>query len=413
MKRKTKKKLIVGIILYTVLLGTILGVSFAWFINNREVTVKSSDDMVITVSSKLEIKMLNDGGSGEWGSVASKTLDKTYPDISGNGVDFFFPISLNESDDPFFSDPTSFLYVNEAKNPEYYCLTARMVLRTGSPMDVYLANDSSVTGENMEEKDDLTKSVSSDVIAGAVRVAFYEETTVTAADGSPSTSEQLRCIWIPNDRYEITAEGNKYVFTEEGSREAYCYLAPDNGSFDENTTEMVEIPWSAEQYASGLVLVGNDRLAQDPDAQGKAALSATNGSTSLLRFHCENGVEEKVLTVRIWVEGTDREAISTLNGGRIQYCLNLIGIEKESYSSEEQEEFEALSADASVGLLKAGNASVTSGELDYSFNGIDWEMFLGNDEEFLTKLNEQGRVFVRMPETRDKKASSVREIRPS
>ncbi len=406
MKRITKKKLILSILLYAALLGVVLSVSFSWFINNREASIITDDDMVITVGGKLEVRMADDEAS-EWGSLISMNIDKIYPDITGDGNDFYFPLTLGKDDIPVYNDPESFIYINEAKKPEIYMLTLKLNFRTSVPMDVYLSNLSNILGEDMETADDLTKSVSSDVIVGAVRVAFYENGTQTLEDGSVVATETLKSIWIPNDKYEIISERNKYTFTEDGTRETYKYLAPNNGAFNEDTTAMEEREWSIDQYASGYLLVGHDRLAQNGGTDGdKAVLPMTNGSPSLLRFDCANGSEEKTLTVRIWIEGTDREAITTLNGGRIKYALNFVGISKEACTDEELAVLDGIHADATNILLKEDGSSVQSGLLRYSLNGIDWDDY----DPLETDLSTADEVYIHLTESRDKLPSRVRKI---
>ena len=91
---------------------------------------------------------------------------------------------------------------------------------------------------------------------------------------------------------------------------------------------MEKCTWSEEDYSSGAVLVGGERLAHPSDASGP---SDPNGSPVLLSL---NGLETKVLIIRIWVEGTDNEAVSTLNGGRIKYDMNFVGIVPTEIESE-------------------------------------------------------------------------------
>ena len=68
MKRTTKKKLIMSILLYAALLGVVLSVSFSWFINNREASIATDSDMVITVGGRLQVKNADDENSA-WSSI--------------------------------------------------------------------------------------------------------------------------------------------------------------------------------------------------------------------------------------------------------------------------------------------------------------------------------------------------------
>ena len=276
--------------------------------------------MVITVDNRLEIRqyVANQGKDTGWGAVLQTKFNGSYPDITGDGVNFYFPTSLDGNDQPYFDKPSeTFVCLNGRKDQDLFFMTLKLEFRSRTPMDVYLADDSCVLGVDIDKMDDLTQSISSDLIAGAVRVGFYEQ----MKNEEGQVVEVLKTVWIPNDSYHvISLENGSYTFEiSENEIETYGYLAPNNGTL-ENSTYMEECTWSEEAYASGAVLVGDDRLAQAATA---TAPSSTNNSVPLLSL---DGKETKVLVIRIWIEGTDREAVSTLNGGQMKYDLNFIGI---------------------------------------------------------------------------------------
>ena len=93
-----------GITLYVVIIGLAAVVSFSWFIINREVSLESSNELVVTAGNNLEIS--NDGVN--WGSKVTVGVDDinfSYPDISGDGITFYYPKSLTHDDQVFEKDP--------------------------------------------------------------------------------------------------------------------------------------------------------------------------------------------------------------------------------------------------------------------------------------------------------------------
>ena len=320
MDRNHIKGVLTTLSLCLVLLLAIGAASYAWFINNGEAGIRTDDNVAITVDNRLEIRpyVSNQDKEAGWGADYQTSFTGSFPDITGDGVNFYFPTSLDDADQPYYDKPSeTFVCLNGRADLDLFFMTLKVEFRSRTPMDVYLADDSSVLGVDIDKIDDLTQSVSSDLIAGAVRVGFYELTK--NEDGQ--AVEVLKTVWIPNDSYHLIDLGDgSYTFKTDGDEaETYGYLAPNNGTL-ENSTYMEECTWSEADYDSGAVLVGHDRLAK---ASTATAPSTANNSVPLLSL---DGREAKVLIIRIWVEGTDREAVSTLNGGQMKYDLNFIGI---------------------------------------------------------------------------------------
>ena len=309
MNRNHIKGVLTTLSLCLVLLLAIGAASYAWFINNGEAGVRTDDNVVITVDNRLEIRPV--GSEDEsWHAILTQKQGGTYPDITGDGLHFYFPTTLTADDEPVYDDLSTFAYVNNLSDRDLFYMTLKIEFRSRIPMDVYLAEGSFVGGMDMATLDDLSESVSSDLIAGAVRVSFAEEKLV---DGK--RQEELKVVWIPNDHYQLIVNDDGSFDWETGSTvtEAYGYLTPNNGTLDDST-EMVWTTWSESDYTSGRVVVGED---------GLATTGNPNGCRPLLSL---NGRETKTLVIRIWIEGTDNEANSTLNGGYIKYNLNFVGV---------------------------------------------------------------------------------------
>ena len=320
MKLRKIRKVLGILLLCTVLLTVAVAVSYAWFINNSEVNLATDGNVHLTVDNRLQIRAYSPNNTPDsgWGAGYTTAIEGSYPDITGDGEHFYFPTALDLDDQPFYDQPSeTFIYLNERMDQHLFYITLKVEFRSHTPMNVYLAQGSSVLGVDMEKHDDLTETVSSDLIAGAVRMGFYELTK----DGEGNPVEILKTVWIPNDTYHLIDNGDgTYGYDIGGENtEIYGYLAPDNGTL-KDSAYMKECTWSEEDYTSGAVLVGDGMLATPADGSGP---SDPNGSPILLSL---DGHDTKVLIIRIWVEGTDNEAVSTLNGGRIKYDMNFVGI---------------------------------------------------------------------------------------
>ena len=104
----------------------------------------------------------------------------------------------------------------------------------------------------------------------------------------------------------------------------------------------------------------------------------------------ENEPVYKSLTIRIWVEGNDRETISPLLGGMFDIKLGFVGIEKEENENE-------------VNVTKSGNTlSGFDSTMEYSYDHKTWYNELTTFEDCT--------IFVRYKETETNFASDYIEI---
>jgi len=346
MKERTRKYVRLSLILYVALLSAAVIATAAWFITSRTASIKTSEDMVITAGQQLEISMAD--GSANWGSTLETPVPSlSIPDITGNGVNFYFPTTLDSNDMPIMSDASTFTDVSENPNGEYY-IELKVKFRTAAQTKVYLSNQSQITPKDLNAANDLTGTVSKDILAGAVRVCFYEE-------GHPEN----RMIWIPNDTYQLSSTGEGHTFVQNGQREdSYGYLLVGNNQVTSHL-------WGTDDFRAGKVIVGTTALASPAKTVDEVAVPAmTNGGAPLLTFDGGTEMVEKTLVIRIWLEGTDREAVTDLVGGQFSYNLDFISINKEENSN-------------TLGTVTWANDGKLQGIPDntiveYSFNAIDW-----------------------------------------
>jgi len=400
-KSNTKSKKIKWLtaILYIVILCLLATGTLAWFIFDKTATIENNGDMQIVAGSRLDIS-LDDGAT--WGSNYDVTISQTsYPDITGDGKNFICPMFLDADDNVFANDPNTFRVIDD-ENENLYYISLRIKFRTAADTEVYLSNESYVKPKNMQVSD-INKSIygniSRDGIAGAVRVSFSEETE----DKNGVPIEELRNIWIPNDKYELYYQSEEAKFKETGTREAgYGYQYLNDGKIESYT-------FSDEDYYSRNVTVGGAEALASP-TQSDGSTARVNQAQKLLDFSSNAsesvmGIREKTLIVRIWIEGTDREADKALVGGEMSYKLHFICIDKnENPNGEKLEQIELNAENKTLSI--PDSTMELSEKVEYSTNGIDWTAYTTS----VSYGDKNKYIYIRFVETVADKASEVKVI---
>lgn len=392
------KMIKIAIVLYIAIAVVITGTSVAWFATNNKVEVAPTDDISITADSRVEFST-----DGEvWGSSLQITPNITqYADVSGDGIDFWFPRYLSDSDEVDLGNRDAFEHVNtleEGKSDPYF-ITLRLKARCASALDLYLDGTSEdgkcasyvapkettpIQGEGgisaYTRPSPLNPELSADHIAAATRVAFVE-----MVEGV----EVLKTLWIPNDKTQLYYDSDGIPrINSAGEREAYGYLRL-------NEDEMENYTYSVEDMLSGSIIVG-DPQSQEAVDTGEAIIPPTIGMNKPILSFDGAKLEEKELVIRIWIEGTDREANAALNGGDMIYKFAFTGIVKDTY--EEQE----LTYNDN-GLFYGSDAAT---DLVYSINGIDWLSY--SNETLKNAIGDDvSKFYVRKKETAAYRAGAV------
>jgi hypothetical protein len=160
---------------------------------------------------------------------------------------------------------------------------------------------------------------------------------------------------------------------------------------------MENYTYTTEELLSGSIIVGTP--------QSIPAIANENGTTPptigmnapILSFSGSQ-LEEKELLIRIWIEGTDREANAALNGGDMLYRFAFAGISKNAPAEQEL-------TYTSEGLFYGANAAE---DLVYSTNGIDYWVSFSNQTMHNVPLPNE--FFVRKKETAAYKAGIVYRV---
>ena len=395
-KSGNKRFLKISIVLYIVIIAIIVVYTVSWFITNRRVEVGTNEEISINVGAKLEILQLDKEDANWSTSIKINTADDlSYSDITGNGLKFYFPTYLDGNDQPNTNDVESY---KEVKDGDTNLITIRLKVRTADNIDLYLSNASYVMPEDEETKDALFSGgqFANDYIAGASRVAFIE-----VVDGE----EVLKNVWIPNDEYELTyPEKDMATFTKTGTREESYTYQTVNGNAVETIT------YTADDFANGLVTVGSKNLAFNvaSDEENATIPPMINSGAPILSFTDSNAVQEKELIIRMWFEGTDREADKAFNGGRVKYNVSFVGIIKDNASTADVERLNTLQY--RNGQLYFGAETEAGTGFLYSLNGIDWSEY--NKTNLTTSnVGTVGEyVYVKTKETSSVKSSEVVKI---
>lgn len=391
MSTATKKWVKLSVILYVVILLFVSVATFAWFLFNDTATLQTKENMQITAGNKLEILLVDDAGNAlvnDWASnIGVTTPTRVFPDITGDGTNFYFPQTLF-NDEPASMDYDKFIDIGlETKeNRDAYYITVNVQFRTTTPMDIYLAEGSYIKAMDEDTEGDnksILGNFSRDYIAAASRVSFSEKV------GSDTI---LKNVWIPNDKYQLQydSEHRDEVtgFTTDGEREEFKYLIKTGAT-------MSEYKYTPQDYADRMVTLGSQQLASTQYA-------VIGDSACLLSFDASDvagGVAKKTLVIRIWIEGTDREAHMALSEGNMQYKFCFVGVHKK-----DREDDFASGITISDGKLVKGGSNLTSGQWEYSLNGIDWIEY---SDSLNSDASASTRLFVRSKEAEGYKPSNA------
>ncbi len=357
----TKKKIVFSILSIVLALTLVAGV-YAWFYMNESTYVDYGSDIVCEAGKSLEISADN---GNSWDGVISLTgFSSEMQDITGDGVNLYYPTKMDDYNQPVSYDVAT-VYNSTTKEGDYVELTLRF--RSTSAMDVYLSGESFVSPANPDKTGNIFGDFSRDYIAGATRVAFIENGTT-------------KMVWAPNPEYQLTRnENGAYHFTTAGTPETYYFT---------DTNHAVQ-PYTAEDYATSRFVTGS--TGADVDTTGKSArLFSIRPSAD------DYGYAD--LTVRVWFEGTDREACHALAGGQVKVKLKFTGIDKSEVSTAQQQTLNAVS-------YSGGSVRGYLEGMSLSTDGKTW-----TDYPALPDLNGCTQAFVRYKETASHFASAVKAI---
>ena len=346
-------------------------VSYAWFVKTSK--NETSDLTIKTKASRLLYISLDDGET--WDTELNLNLDDKFKfnnEVTSDGVNFYKAATKREDGIP--------ITFKEAIAGSDY-LEFDILFKANAPLGVFLDSDSFVIPSVGVEYDDLIGDMvtrksaygdfSRDLIAGALRISFTENAYVS---GEYISNLKSSLVWAPNKNYELIYNNGIYSFDINSSNlQDYRYIDSSNG------------------YEYKLIDNFKDNLNTDYDNDD------ANGDPMITKIDPEFNDGIKSVTVRIWVEGNDRETHDALTGGMFKLNLNFMGIVKEE-------------RDKIPAVIPQNNtiANFSSG-MEYSTdNGCNWISY----EENSNPTFEPGDVvLVRFSEDDNYYASGANEIK--
>lgn len=281
---------------------SVLVVSYAWFFRGTQ--VESKDLTIKTKASRILYISLDNGVT--WDTELSLNLGNDFKfntEVTGNGIKFYKALTKREDGAPI-------TFTTAEKGVDY--LEFDILFKANAPLGVFLDSDSYVlpsvgtTQNNLIGQGVLRRSsygdFSRDLIAGAVRVAFIENDYV---EDQYVPKLKTSMVWAPNKNYELIYQNNQYTF-------------------DINSTNYQDYKYVDAEEGINYINVDNlkDNLNTDFDND------YANGDPMITKIdeNFNNGI--KAVTVRIWIEGNDREAHTALTGGIFTLNLSFMGIIK-------------------------------------------------------------------------------------
>lgn len=285
----------------------IIAVTFSWF--NRNEIIGAINSLGVKSEEIKDIQIsLNEGVT--WSGIAVLDIGANYEfanEVTSDGAKFYKASSKTMAGTPIAFTPA-------ISGTDY--LEFNIWFKSSIPTNIYVEQKSDVYPAAGKTPDNLLNSniviresadgnFSRDLIAGAVRVAFIENDYI---NGRYVPQNEPKLIWAPNKNYEVRRVNNSFVANiESTSQQNYTYIDVESSNvFTEKSLEVVE------------------------DINASYASKKANGDSAIITI--DNASEDdseniKVVTVRVWIEGNDREAIYPLKGGMFNIKLSFVGIE--------------------------------------------------------------------------------------
>lgn len=362
---KERRRIIITAIELIVIVCSIIVATYAWFYRNKEV---DTADIAVTTNSHVELLVSLDDGK-TWTSDTSFNIPANFifsSEITSDGVNFYKATSKDEYGVP--------LTLVRAISGEDY-LEFRILFKSSGDVGVFLQNTSYVIPGVGTDSSDLVGSsaknksssgnFSRDLIAGAVRVAFVD-TEIVDDEYVPNSYANL--VWAPNKNYYV-----------------YCDLyACDVDLFSDRSQEYRYIDGSSTENSYKYIANFKDKLS----ANFSESMAYGDPYITLIRTSEDaegNSSGIHAVTVRIWIEGNDREAINALAGGEFNLSFDFIGFQKQIVTNKPE-----------VSKLGSGFKGFVS-NMEYSVDrGVNWIKY---SDDPVPSFDASTVVYVRYSET--------------
>lgn len=300
---KEKKKVISTAFRLLVILASIALASYAWLNRNRKL---STDEFKLRTNSYTDLTISLDEGQ-TWSTELALDLSPDFAfkdEITGDGINFYQASSKRDDGTP--------ITFKKASNKSY--LEFDVWFKSSGNAGVFLQNNSYVlpaigTNEsdligNNVERISSSGNFSRDLIASSVRLAFIEN---NKSNNQYILNTKPSLVWAPNKKYEINCNtGVCNVSLDSTNKQEYTYIdASETNLKHSNVTNL------------------KDTL--------KASYEERNAHGDPMITYIDTKVDEgiKKVTIRIWIEGSDRDNVTALTGGMFVMNLSFTTISKQ------------------------------------------------------------------------------------
>lgn len=277
----------------------LVSVTCCWFIFTKNTSV---DSIKLEVTGVISVT-ISDVNKEHWDNkVEVDSLSKSViTEMSGNGEKLYKPIIEKNAVKAFLINDQS-LVIDEKNDStiEKGYIELITYVRTNGPICLYLSPESSVTP--------VSDTKIQDNIAGAIRVAVLTE------DNDPF-------IWAPNSTYEYDPETNS-VNKSGTPEDKYTYVYKDS---EETTLTPSDIKTIDNTDLSPVGVSDDKRFVWGNLNEIENYVSSVDPI-----FKTPLDLTEEVqyqMVIRIWIEGTDREAVKSLVGGKFNINLTFLAVD--------------------------------------------------------------------------------------
>ena len=306
-ENKLKETILINLIKLFLSVLTLSVAVYAWFMNDVETEINA---LSVVAEKIVDLQISLDEGQ-TWSQEAVLDIEEDYTfynEVTSNGIDFYKAGSKT-----IYGIPKSFI---EAEAEKDY-MEFKVYMKSDVPANVYLEEKSSIypaAGESevyllgtphvIRESSD--GNFSKDLIAGATRVAFINNKK--QENGQFIEENETSLVWAPNKGYEIDTSIEPYIASiNSQNSQNYNYINVES----EYVFEEKEVPNFIDTISTSAI---------------GTQVNDENLITAFSNEEIESGNNLKVITIRIWVEGNDRETIATLKGGLFNIRLSFLAV---------------------------------------------------------------------------------------
>ncbi len=362
MKHKALKS---GIELFIILVSAVVA-AYAWF--NHQTYAKPTD-LAMSTKSFIDLLISTDNGH-TWSSKSNLNIPEDFVfgnEVTGDGINFY--VKNLEKD-----DGTPINFIPATANKDY--LEFQLLFKSTNNCGVFLEENSFInplagtTSEELIGSDVTSKSnsgdFSRDLIAGTTRIAIIKNELV-ANRYYPTNKPSL--LWAPNPNIKVDCSSG------------YC------------ESSITSVDSQNYQYVDALDdTYYSQKMPSNIKDTIRASYSNNTPNGDPMLFYIDDVDKVYSVTIRIWIEGNDRDAVTALTGGEFVTNLSFIAFNKQLNSN---------IPDVSINGLSINDTDET---MEYSSDyGLNWQ-------DSIPDISSGTTLFIRYKETSTSFASEYQII---